>query len=391
MQDVLFSEAIPLAFKEDLERRVFYLSDDIEDFRLITSGAGVEGVRISLAHKNGSSVNEVREKILSAGDTYRRRRPPLKAERIWSHTGATSYLDEAFEQMSERGLAFQTSRGLVAVSEPVMALIHYLDTQIARLVKNVFAAVEYQYPTLMTSAVLRRSGCLESFPQLLMFVTRLHSDGAYADAVEDASGSRQYRSADLCLPPTMCYHVYDQFADATFDCQPGRCVTAKGKAFRFESKYEKNLERLWDFTIREVVFLGTPAFVAEQRRRLMSESFALFEKWQLTGHCETASDTFFTREGEASNGFMQRLMALKYELRLNVDDAATIAVASFNLHNEFFGRAFNIRHPDGKPIRTACAGFGLERLVFAFLCQHGLDPAGWPGDVRAAVTINETC
>jgi seryl-tRNA synthetase len=383
MQDVLFSEAIPLAFKEDLERRVFYLSEDIEDFHLIVSGAGVEGVRVSLGRKNGSSANEVRAKIMAAGDTYKRCQPPVKAKRIWFHTGAMSYLNNAFEQMAERSLAFQTSRGLVAVSEPVMVLTHYFDRQITALVKQVFAAVEYQYPTLMTSEALRRSGCMESFPQLMMYVTRLHSDGV--------ADGQHYRSADLCLPPTMCYHVYDQFADATFDCQPGRVVTAKGKAFRFESKYEKNMERLWDFTIREVVFLGTPEFVAEQRRRLMAESFALFEEWQLTGYCETASDPFFTPEGEASNGFMQRLMALKYELRLNLEVTATIAVASFNLHNDFFGRAFNIRHPDGKHIRTACAGFGLERLVFAFLCQHGLDPAGWPSNVRAAITSNETC
>ncbi len=386
MQDVLFSEAIPLAFKEDLERRVFYLSDDIEDFRLITSVAGVEGVRVSLGQKNGSNASKVRAKILSAGDTYKSRRPPLKAQRIWSHTGATNYQTDAFKQMSARGLAFQTSRGLVAVSEPVMALTHYLDAQITALVKRVFGAVEYQYPTLITAAALRRSGCLESFPQLLMFVTRLHSD------VEADAGDRQHHcTADLCLPPTMCYHVYDQFADATFTCEPGRCVTAKGKAFRFESKYAKDMERLWDFTIREVVFLGTPAFVVEQRRRLLAESFALIERWQLTGYCETANDPFFTREGEASTGFMQRLMALKYELRLNVDDAATIAVASFNLHNDFFGRAFNIRHSDGKHIRTACAGFGLERLVFAFLCHHGFEPAGWPSEVRGAITSNQTC
>lgn len=385
MHNVLFSEAIPLAFKDDLERRVFYLSEDIEDFRLIVSTAGVEGVSVRLDRRNGASASEVSAKILSAGDTYKHRRPPLKARRVWANTGPASYLEDTFEQMSRRGLAFQTGKGLVAVSEPVMALTHYFDAEITALVKNTFSAAEYQYPTLIPTEVLRRSGCLESFPQLMMFVTRLHNDAGAHNAA-----TRDYRTADLCLPPTMCYHVYSQWADSTVEQQPGRVVTAKGKAFRFESKYEKNMERLWDFTIREVVFLGMPSFVAEQRRRLMAESFSLFEKWQLTGHCETANDPFFTAEGATDDGFMQRLMELKYELRLNLDDATSIAVASFNLHNDFFGRAFNILHPDGRHIRTACAGFGLERLVFAFLCQHGLDPAGWPSEVRLAAE-NKPC
>ena len=393
MQEVLFPETVPLAFKEDLEQRLFYLSEHIDDFRLIVGAAGVDGVSVRLGQQNAASATEVKEKILTAGASYKHRRRPVKAERIWANTSATNYQKDTFAQMCRRGLAFQTAPGLVAVSEPVMALTNYFDAELTTLVKRSFAAVEYLYPTLISSEVMRRSGYLRSFPQLMMFVTRLHRDAhAYhmvASTEQDAGYNRHYRDADLCLPPTMCYHVYQQHAAAAFPFQPGRVVTAKGKAFRFESKYEKNLERLWDFTIREIVFLGTASFVAEQRRRLMQEVFALFEEWRLTGYCETANDPFFVQDGQTNNGFMQRLMALKYELRLNRDDCATMAVASFNLHNDFFGRAFNILQPDGQHIRSACAGFGLERLVFAFLCQHGFEPAGWPEAVRARITMKE--
>jgi seryl-tRNA synthetase len=61
-------------------------------------------------------------------------------------------------------------------------------------------------------------------------------------------------------------------------------------------------------------------------------------------------------------------------------------VGSFNFHERFFGESFGITSAGGEgPVHTACAGFGLERFAYAFLCQHGLDPSGWPREVRDAV------
>ena len=33
---------------------------------------------------------------------------------------------------------------------------------------------------------------------------------------------------------------------------------------------------------------------------------------------------------------------------------------------------------------SGCAGFGIERLVYAFLCQYGMDQGSWPPAVAAA-------
>ena len=50
-----------------------------------------------------------------------------------------------------------------------------------------------------------------------------------------------------------------------------------------------------------------------------------------------------------------------------------------------FGRTLNITGAKGEPINTGCVGFGLERLVLAFLAQHGLDRKQWPEAVAAEV------
>jgi seryl-tRNA synthetase len=393
MQDVLFSSAIPLAFKDDLERHLFYVAEEIDDFRLIVGADGIDGVQVRLGTSSADR-DAVAEKIRATRARYDNRRPRPKPDRVWARDAARDFPTDTFDQMRRLGMAYRVGSGLVAVDARVMALMDGLDREITACVTRLWDAREFRYPTLVPLATMLRGGYLHSFPQLMMFVARLHRDVDTYDAAMRAPSSSSYLQhcceSDLCLPPTMCYHTYQQFADTALDEEmmagrDGFVVTARGKSFRFESKYEKHLERLWDFTIREIVFLGTPGFAREQRRRLMQEVFALIERWQLAGYCETANDPFFVEDEVKNNSFVQRLMTLKYELRLAIGGGDTLAAASFNLHNDFFGNAFGIRLSNGEPARTACAGVGLERLAFAVLCQHGLDPAGWPAEIRRAV------
>ena len=74
---------------------------------------------------------------------------------------------------------------------------------------------------------------------------------------------------------------------------------------------------------------------------------------------------------------LQRIKGLKQELHLPVG-AESVAAASFNLHERFFGDAFDIRLPDGTAASSACVAFGVERWTLAFLAAHGTDARAWP-------------
>jgi seryl-tRNA synthetase len=275
----------------------------------------------------------------------------------------------------------------------VLSLMDHLDSLLRALVAEEFGAREYRYPTLISADVLRRTGYFESFPQMVMSVSRLHGDiDSYRGFLDALAGGDDLQSAlgahsggfDHCLPPTMCFHTYHQFADAPLPA-PSAVVTARGKSFRNESRYRRSLERLWDFTIREVVFLGTPEFVLDARRRLMERAYGLVDALGLSGRCEVAGDPFFLNDTTAARAWSQRLLELKYELRLPLGGEREVSVGSFNYHEQFFGKSFGIGGAGGEPVFTGCAGFGLERFAYAFLCRHGLDPARWPEAVRAAV------
>ena len=98
---------------------------------------------------------------------------------------------------------------------------------------------------------------------------------------------------------------------------------------------------------------------------------------------ESANDPFFIGEFRKQVAF-QSAFQLKYEVRARLPfKESTLAVGSYNYHQDFFGRQLNITLPDGSPAHTGCAAFGLERMAFAFLAQYGFDPEQWPPAMRS--------
>jgi seryl-tRNA synthetase len=304
---------------------------------------------------------------------------------------------DVFAELTDRGLAWTSGEGQVAVAEPLLGLMDYFDSALTSILRSDFAVQEYRYPTLIPSSTLAACGYLASFPQHLMLVTRLHSDIDVYHCVRDQYGSGGQidssilpfcDNADYCLPPTMCFHTFSHYRGRRLDDTALTVVTAKGKSFRFESRYSTTMERLWDFTIREIVFLGTKDQVIAARTRLMESVFSYADRLGLTGYCEVGNDPFFCDPDTTDRVWAQRLLELKYELRLAIGEGRTTSAGSFNLHEDYFGTAFGITLKNGQTAFSGCAGFGLERLVFGFLCQYGLEPSGWPPEVARALAGN---
>ncbi|MGW0331571.1 hypothetical protein ACWD0J_06770 [Streptomyces sp. NPDC003011] len=407
MNRIPLARPVPLGLADELARRIYFASDAITGFSLVSSGDAVTAVDVTLAACSADPAELGRKlDLVVASDVLGQRRSEPTV--VW-RAAASGPARDVFDELLAQGAAMEAGAGQIALGEPVLTLMDHLDARLKDVVSAEFGAREFRYPTLIPARALLRTGYVESFPQLLMFVSRLHGDvdsyRGFLDTVGRAGGgvgalSQGLRAHgggfDHCLPPTMCFHTYHQYADRTLPAS-SMVVTSRGKSFRHESRYRRSLERLWDFTIREVVFLGPADFVLDCRSRLMERTYALTESLGLGGRCEVAGDPFFLGDGAAERSWSQRMLKLKYELRLPLDDAADaadsggsgggrdVAVGSFNFHEQHFAKAFEITDETDEPVFTGCAGFGLERLAYAFLCRHGVDPRGWPEDVRAAV------
>jgi seryl-tRNA synthetase len=275
-------------------------------------------------------------------------------------------------------------------------LIQFFEGHFLALADS-FGAAPYRFPTIIPARFLERVGYFRAFPHSLTFVTHLRED---LDAIDEFSQHaacdehglnmppESFSKIQALLSPAVCYHLYFSLADKPL---PGGKVvaTAVGNCFRFEASNLVSLERLWNFTMREVIFVGPKDFVLENRELGRQRMRAILKEIGLAYRVESANDPFFIGEFKKQAAF-QSAFQLKFEIRAKLPfKNNTLAVGSYNYHQDFFGRSLNITLPDGSPVHTGCIAFGLERMAFAFLSQYGMDVKDWPEVVRKSVTGNE--
>ena len=265
----------------------------------------------------------------------------------------------AVSDLMARGELRVTPSGALVLRGSMLALLDYFDSTV-RAWASELGAIEESYPDRISLGTLDRAGFTSAFPQKLV------------------------RLEDSARPPAVCYHHYPSFAGATLDTG-GSLVTAVGCCYRneFDPRAANPAERLAEFTMREIVAVGDARFVEDLRGSLMERATHWLKELALDGFIETASDPFFTSEESRGRMLMQQVLPLKYELRLRVDAAGrTIAAASFNNHQQHFGRAFSIGLASGEQATSGCVAFGWERWIIAFVSQHGPDESSWPDPVR---------
>jgi len=306
---------------------------------------------------------------------------------------------DVYAKLLDRGWAIELGMGQVGLAGPALALARHLDEQWRRLGIDQFSAAEQNYPALIDADILRRCGYYTSFPHAVSFIVHLSEDFDLIEEFREANDGaaelvvpnpHAFGTPKVCAKPATCYHCYQGLEGRTVggDDSDGSVFTAVGKCFRYESKNTVGLDRLWDFTMREIIFVGTESFVNDNRERSMAKVVDQLRQWDVDCEIETANDPFFASM-YASKTFWQMRGDLKYEMRLAIEPGADgqarrIAAGSFNLHENFFGQTFSIT-AGNEPAFTGCTAFGIERWVLAMFTQHGFEPRRWPDSLRGGV------
>ncbi len=185
----------------------------------------------------------------------------------------------------------------------------------------------------------------------------------------------------LLLPPATCYRLFQAVQDA--DLRAPLMATLTGPCFRRERRYDAG--RRPSFGMREVVCLAGENEVIAMRDELAAASVRLAEELGLEARLKDAEDAFFAEAGRAKR-ILQRLLRLKVELVASVA-GAPLPIASFNLHQDFFGTRLGISLA-GAPAWSGCAAWGIERWGLALEDRWGKEPRGWPGSVRSALGLH---
>ncbi len=300
------------------------------------------------------------------------------------------HADQIVETLRRRGELWESAPGLVALRGDVLALRTALERLVADAAAGASASPcdEWATPPALALETLARASYFASFPQWLTLAAHLSDDAdalrRVAESPDPVAAARNACApAGAALPPAVCYHVYAALADRVLH-EPA-FVTVQNTCWRHEGDRLRPLARGWAFTMREAVCVGDADTVAAFRRRGEQQGLALATTLGLGAHLEEATDPFFAPTA-GGRQLLQRLKGLKRELLLPVGEE-TVAAASFNHHEQFFGECFDIRFAmgssaqsaaGGMPAQSACVAYGVERWLLAFLAEHGIHARGWP-------------
>ncbi len=284
-------------------------------------------------------------------------------------------------------LAVTEEDGIYALSETFDHLVLAFDALVDRH-GTALGATRWRFPPIQSRKGFERTGFLTSFPHLAGSV-HVFTDGdqEHAELLHRLDSgddwSQQLSPARSVLCSACCQPLYPMVSGRL--PVEGLLVDLSGWCFRHEPS--RDPRRMQAFRQHEVVYFGNP----EGSRRHLESSLAyasdLLSSLGLAVEDVVTNDPFFGRIGSILTESMLNA-ELKHELVAAVaSEGASTALFSANEHRDHFSSAFGIQQSDGTLADTACAGFGLERVVLALLDCHGLDPARWPASVRQQLGI----
>ncbi|MBE1447072.1 hypothetical protein [Paenibacillus sp. OAS669] len=387
MECVVSLEGLASSQHGQLKYAAAFIDEQIRDIR-------IDDNKIYITHESAKGNEAIEAHVRRLITRFSQGDFGFKENILFEHKVDTPYEGDIISELVDRKIIKVLEPGLFIFREPFSSLMRFFDYSFVTKVANRFEGVkEESYPAVIHADTLNKTNHFTSFPEHIHFLTHLREDleiiESFSQSIRDAGGWKQDAPLDLnqtmpkpkfTMNPSTCYHCYEGLQNETLEGD-GLIVSAISKCHRFESRNHSDFGRLLDFSMREIIFVGKPEFVKENRLRSIEYIKELAVEWNVDSMLEIANDPFFTNDFQTKASF-QRNQEMKYELRLTVPYVnKSIACSSINFHSNTFGTAFNIKMGKRNAV-TGCVGFGIERWAFAFLAQYGLEESNWPAAFR---------
>ena len=314
---------------------------------------------------------------------------------------------EIFQRIEERKIIYQKNKDISFKKNPLPFLenineIKRIDNRLFQFQGNFlkifrkinkyfynialkkYNATDQENPVFWPIDLYKKINYFSEFPQQILLVTGLkRSSKIYNDFSRTYLNKNKFQSIKIDnnftnshygLQPAVCDNCY--YALKNINKFKNNIYTTYNKVFRNEDSKVNSLDRLINFSVRDIMFVGTKKFVADTKNKLFEELKFFFLKTGLSFSIEIANDPFFV--GKLNKNVFQHSHELKYEILTEIPFLKKkIAVGSINFHLDTFGRAFNIKNKK-EFIYSGCIGIGFERLMLALYSQHGTSLKKWP-------------
>lgn len=253
---------IPDFMLREIQSKLAYADEHIR-----AASVSPEGIQLQV--EPGTSQPELIEKVQRIVESlaYGAIKPKVQILEDYMDRPVPSRLDP-MPELIRMGEVSPESAGVFAFGPLVVRLMEFFESQFLALADS-FQAAPYRFPTMIPASYLGRVNYFRAFPHSLTFATHLRSDldvidefsqHAACEEGELQSPSKSFAAVKNLLSPAVCYHLYFALADKPLP-QGQVIATAVGHCFRYEANNLASLERLWDFTMREVIFVGSKDFV----------------------------------------------------------------------------------------------------------------------------------
>lgn len=300
--------------------------------------------------------------------------------------------DDVFGKLVESGQVVRLNKGSFAYSGLFHKVKRYFESRIEQLADELFGEYTYlEMPDLIPISEYEKGGYFDTFPHHIMFETTLRNDIEVIDRfsrekTSDPAIFDNVKTPVDVLRTAACMPLYPILEHARIPQGEPGCYVVCGHCFRNEEGNLKDLERLCEFTMKELVCIGTP----DQTSDFIEQAKRLWFDWQeifgLNLRIDTANDSFFASNYKKLKLF-QILGDAKVEYRLLVPGSGNyISCSSANSHRTHFTKTYDIRTAEtGAYCHTSCFAFGTDRLTYALLSQLGLDVGAWDERARAEI------
>jgi seryl-tRNA synthetase len=315
---------------------------------------------------------------------------------VFHHDRAIAYRDDPQPALEAAGEVKCLQPGFYSLQGDFLRVLRGIDRRTLEVAQEL-GAVEQEHPAVWPVRLFKMIDYFHEFPQQMILCAPVKDDFA----ARSTFSKRFRKDQDFETVP-----MDDLMADAAYGLQPAVCdccyyglegrrqhadsfYTTCNKVFRNERSATNRLDRLTNFTVRDIMFVGSEEFVLEARQGLIERLSRFIEALHLNAKIETANDPFFANESAMKSVF-QNAHRLKYELLAHIPHLEReIAVGSINLHTDFFGKAFDIHLADGRNAHSGCIGVGMERMTYALFCQHGPLVAAWPAELQRFLGLTD--
>ncbi len=360
-----------------------FLSEDVVSYDIDENAA-----QLAMEFRPGTDMEAMQGRVDQLLQRYRQNEFGVKSALYFDQRRQLPAID-TWAGLLERRWATPVGEGHVILRGLAAQLLALVDHKVLSMFAREFNAELEIFPSTIKSETLHRCNHFTSFPEHMDFVSHLKQDLELLSGFSSACRLEGWSPAlhegkmgahDFAISPSCCYHAYEGMEGWDLP-KPGRSITAILNCHRYEGANHNALSRLRSFNMREVVWVGQPAWVIASRARAEELIHQWAKEWELSCTFEIANDMFFTDDFSVKASF-QRQQEAKRELRMDIPvDKNSISVFSSNFHATTFGKAFGIT-VGGRPAVSACVGWGCERWVYALFSQFGFDTATWSAGLK---------